>query len=109
MLTQAASLMVGWHNVTPTSERPLGPEEIWDRFIDALDRGGQAGTPAGVLVPTFPGTSLGGKRFGDLSKDDVKGLSRLAGTLGRRGETIVTIWDDMQRKARGPRKGSRKS
>lgn len=96
--------------MTPTSERPLGPEEIWDRFIDALDRAGQAGSAAAVVVPTFTASALGGKKFGDLSKDDVKALSRLAGTLGRRGETIATIWDDMQRKARGPRKkGSRKS
>src|SRR5258708_17991840 len=50
------------------TDYPGGPEEVWDRFIDALDRAGQAAGPAGVVVPTFATHALGGRRFGDLSK-----------------------------------------
>jgi len=85
------------------TDRPLGPEEIWDRFVDALDRAGQDGSAAGVLVPTFATHALGGRRFGDLSKDEAKALARTASALGRRGETMLTIWEDMQRRARPPR------
>jgi hypothetical protein len=87
-----------------SGERPLGPEELWDRFIDALDRAGQAGSPAGVLVPTFASSGLAGKRFGDLSRDDVKALARVGSGLARRGDTILMIWDDMRRQARTSRK-----
>jgi hypothetical protein len=82
------------------TERQLGPEEIWDRFIDALDRAGQAGSAAGVAVPAIATGALPGKLFGDLSKDDVKALAKVASALGRRGETVVTIWEDMHRPPR---------
>jgi hypothetical protein len=82
------------------AERPLGPEELWDRFIDALDLAGQGGSPADVLVPIFATSGLGGKRFGDLSREDVKALARVASGLARRGDTVVMIWDDMRRQAR---------
>jgi hypothetical protein len=81
-------------------ERVSRPEEAWDRFIDALDRAGQAGSAAEVRVPMSAAQALGGKAFGELSRDDVKQLSRVASALGRRADTIVTIWDDMQRRAR---------
>ena len=32
--------------------RPAVREEIWDRFVDALDRAGQAGNAADVWTPT---------------------------------------------------------
>lgn len=87
--------------------RPLAPEEEWDRFIDALDRAGQAGSPADVLVPLFATAGLGGRRFGDLSRQDVKALARVAGRLARRGDTVVVIWDDMRRQARASLKASK--
>ena len=65
------------------SDRPLAAEELWDRFIDALDRSGQAGNPAGVLVPMFGTHALGGRRFGDLQRDDVTTLARVATALSR--------------------------
>jgi len=88
--------------------RPLGPEELWDRFVDALDRAGQAGGAQGVVVPTFGTGALGGRPFGELTRDDVKQLARVGGALGRRADTITTLWDDMQRKMRGPSKAARK-
>jgi hypothetical protein len=89
------------------SQRPLGPEELWDRFIDALDRAGQAGNPAGVPVPAFATKGLAGRRFGDLSLDDVKELARVASALARRGETVLSIWNDMRQRSRGHAKSSR--
>ncbi len=88
--------------MTDPIDRPLGPEETWDRFIDALDRAGQAGSPAGVVVPSFASGGLGGKQFGDLSRADAKQLAHVAGALGRNGQTVVTIWEDMQRRRRPP-------
>ena len=76
-------------------ERFSRPEEAWDGFIDALDRAGHAGSAAGVRVPLFAAPALGGKAFGELSRDDVKQLSRVASALGRRADTIPTMWDDM--------------
>jgi hypothetical protein len=91
------------------STRAPGPEELWDRFIDAVDRAGQAGNPAGIIVPAFGTHELGGKRFGDLDREDVKRLARVAGALGRRGDTITTMWEDMRRRERGPLKEPRKT
>lgn len=89
------------------SRRPLGPEELWDRFIDALDRAGQAGSPAGVLVPAFATKGLAGRRFGDLSQEEVKELARVASALARRGDTVLSIWNDMRQRARAQAKPSR--
>jgi hypothetical protein len=86
--------------------RALGPEELWDRFIDALDRAGQAGNPAGVLVPAFATKGLAGRRFGDLSQEDVKELARVASALARRGDTVLGIWNDMRQRS-GPAKPPR--
>ena len=83
--------------------RQPGPEELWDRFINAIDSAGQAGDASQVVVPTFITGALGGRRFGDLSKDDVKALARVASGLARRSETIVTMWEDMKRRARPPK------
>jgi hypothetical protein len=88
--------------MAPPLPRPLGPEDVWDNFIDALDRAGQAGGPDGVRVPTFGTSSLGGRAFGELNRDDVQRLARLAGALGRREGTVTMIWEDMQRRRRPP-------
>jgi hypothetical protein len=88
--------------MTEPPDRPLGREDAWDRFIDALDRAGQAGSPAGVVVPSFASGGLAGKQFGDLSRVDAKQLAHVAAALGRNAQTVVTIWEDMQRRRRPP-------
>jgi hypothetical protein len=103
MLRHNPAAMSRW-----SQDRVPGPEEVWDQFIDALDGAGQAGSAAGVEVPTFATTALGGKRFGELDRNDVKALAAMAAALGRRGEIIVTIWEDMRRRERGPHKAPRK-
>jgi hypothetical protein len=89
--------------MTAPPDRPLRPEDLWDAFIDALDRAGQAGDAKDVRVPTFGSGALGGRAFGELTRHDVLRLARVASTLGRREATIVMIWDDMQRRSRPPR------
>jgi hypothetical protein len=79
-------------------------ERRGDRFIDELDRRGQAGTGADVIVPELAADLPSGLRFGDLKKADVENLSRYASSLGRRGETIRTLWADLHRKRRPPRR-----
>jgi len=93
---------------TPRLNRPLRPEELWDQFIDALDRAGQAGGAHGVRVPELATGALAGRAFGDLTRDDVQQLARIGAAFGRRGETVVTLWQDTQRRLRGPLKGPRK-
>lgn len=82
--------------------RPLGPEELWDRFIDALDHAGRAGGAENIPVPQFGSGLLGGRPFGQLTRDEVKRLGRVASALGRRESTLLTLWDDMQRRLRPP-------
>jgi hypothetical protein len=74
--------------------------ERWDRFIDELDRQGQAGSAADVLVPELGIDMVHGKRFADITRVDVINLSKIATSVGRRGETITTLWDDTQRRIR---------
>lgn len=81
-------------------ERPRRPEELWDRFVDALDLAGQAGGAERVIVPAFGDGSLAGREFGDLTKDDAQALARIANGLARRGETILALWKDMQQRRR---------
>jgi hypothetical protein len=81
--------------------RPPRPEEIWDSFIDALDRAGQAGGAQGVIVPAIAVGPLAGRRFGDLSRKDAEHLARIAGAFGRRGETVMGLWQDTQRRLKG--------
>lgn len=82
--------------------RPPGPEELWDQFIDALDHAGRAGGAENIPVPQFGSGLLGGRPFGQLTRDDVKRLGRVASALGRRESTILALWDDMQRRLRPP-------
>ena len=84
------------------ARRPAGPEELWDQFIDGLDRAGQAGGAQGIRVPQFGAGELGGRPFGELTRDEVKRLARVAGALGRREGTILSLWEDMQRRLRPP-------
>ena len=83
-------------------------DELWDRFIDAIDQAGQAGVAADVLVPAEVDATLAGKRFGDLTPIDIEGLARLASQVGRREETIRTLYSDMRRRAKGANKLQRR-
>lgn len=76
----------------------------WDRFIDALDRAGQAGSAADVEVPAFAVGEPSGKRFSELTRIDVQNLSRRASSLGRRADVVQVLWEDMQRKLKKDRK-----
>jgi hypothetical protein len=91
-------------------DRPQRPEEIWDRFIDALDNAGQReGGPHGILVPEgLAASATAGRPFGELARQDVAQLARLGSALGRRGDTILVLWQDMQQRRRGPRKRQRR-
>jgi hypothetical protein len=79
--------------------RPPDREEIWDRFIDELDRQGQAGSSADVLVPTMLDPDApGGKRFADLTRLDIQTLSKVAANLGRRGDVVKSMWEHTQQR-----------
>jgi len=83
--------------------------EAWDRFIDELDRCGQAGTAPSVVVPEFNLDFPSGTRFTDLTRQDVERLARYATSLGRRGDTIRTLWSDLRRPpARAKKPGRRR-
>jgi hypothetical protein len=89
--------------------RPDTSEEMWDRFVDALDRAGRSGAAADVTIPTQLPSALAGKRFGDVTRLELQLLVRIAGQIGRRGDTIATLWEDMHRRANGRHKLQRKS
>ncbi len=80
--------------------RPPRPEDIWDQFIDALDRAGQNGDAQGVRVPAFGSSVLAGRPFGELTRDDVRQLARIAGGFGRSEATILALWTDMRQRLR---------
>ena len=82
------------HVSPPPHVRPPDREEIWDRFIDELDRCGQAGSAADVLTPTtLDPDAPSGKRFGDLTRVDIDSLAKIASNLGRRGDVVKTMWE----------------
>jgi len=85
-------------------ERPRRPEEAWDQFIDALDLAGQRSGAHEIRVPSEGTGMLAGRPFGELTRDDVKHLARVAEAFGRRGATVLTLWEDTQRQLRGPAK-----
>ena len=78
--------------------RPPAREIVWDEFVDALDRQGQAGTAAEVMTPTtLHPEAPSGKRFGDLTKVEVDNLAKIAESLGRRGDVVKSMWKHTQR------------
>lgn len=87
---------------------PTPRHAIWDRFIDALDRAGQAGSAADVMVPGLAVEGLAERRFGDLTRDDVKALVRFASALGRRGDVVQVLWEDMHRKLKKEKKDQKR-
>jgi hypothetical protein len=86
----------------PEHSRVLQPEEIWDGFVDELDRQGQAGSAADVLTPSTLNSSR--KRFADLSREDIDSLAKLASNMGRRGDVVKTIWEQTQQQLKQQRR-----
>jgi hypothetical protein len=92
----------------PDGPRPRSPEEFWDLFIDALDRGGQAGNAGDVIIPsTLHPEAPAGKRFGDLTRIDITTLAKLAANAGRRGDIIKDIWQRTQQKLKAQARAKR--
>jgi hypothetical protein len=95
----------------PGRARALDREEVWDLFIDELDRRGQAGSAADVLTPTtLDPTVPSGKRFGELTRGDIDNLAKTAANLGRRGDVVKTMWEQTQKQIkqqkRAPKAGA---
>jgi hypothetical protein len=90
------------------TDSPESRQAAWDRFIDDLDRAGQAGSAAGVEVPMLAPDLPTGKRFGDLTRVDIENLSRLANRLGRRTDVVTVLWQDMERKRKAHKKAAKK-
>jgi hypothetical protein len=84
------------------------PEEEWDRFIDALDLAGQRGTGYDTVVPSVGPGTMAGRTFGQLTRDEAKQLARIGDSLGRRGDTLLALWEDIQRHAKGPAKSPKR-
>ena len=90
--------------------RPPAREEIWDRFIDELDRCGQAGTAADVLTPTtLSPDAPSGRRFGDLTRVEIDNLAKIGANLGRRGDVVKSMWEQTTQKKRKPLKRGKKN
>lgn len=86
--------------------RQPGREELWDEFVDALDRGGQAGAVADVLTPTtLHPEAPSGKRFGDLTLVEIDNLAKIGGNLGRRGDVVKAMWKQMHQKPKKAKRG----
>jgi hypothetical protein len=84
--------------------RSLHPEQVWDRFVDELDRCGQAGSAADVLTPTtLERNAPSSTRFADLKRVDIDNLAKLGGRLGRRGDIVRDIWERTQHKRKPQR------
>ena len=88
---------------------PQSVRAAWDAFIDALDLAGQAGSAVAVEVPAVAGSACAGKRFGDLTGPEIQHMSKVAMSLGRRGDVVTTMWRDLQWKLKQQRKASKES
>jgi len=88
----------------PGTGRRLGREEIWDAFVDELDRAGQAGSAASVLTPTTLHVDApAGKPFGSLTRLEVENLVSIGNAVGRRGDVVKEIWTALQKTQRRAR------
>jgi hypothetical protein len=82
--------------------------ESWDLFIDELDRRGQAGSAADVLMPsTLDPDAATGKRFGDLTRVEIDNLAKIAGSLGRRGDIVKQLWEQTQQQLKRQKRAQR--
>jgi hypothetical protein len=90
--------------------RPRSREELWDLFIDELDRRGQEGNAADVIIPaTLHPEAPSGKRFGELTRVDVATLAQIGGSLGRRGDIIKDMWLRTQQKLKAQARAAKGS
>jgi hypothetical protein len=96
--------------INPDPSRPRSREEVWDRFIDELDRQGQAGSAADVMIPeALHPEAPSGKPFGQLTRIDIGTLAEIGSRLGRRGDVIKDIWERTQKKLKArARPGNRR-
>ena len=105
--------------MTDQTRRPLPPApseqprtqdaaDVWDRFVDELDRRGQAGSAADVLTPTtLHADAPSGRRFADLTRVEIDNLAAIGRTLGRRGDVVKTIWEQTQQQLKPKKSGKR--
>jgi hypothetical protein len=79
--------------------RPPSRQDLWDEFVDELDRQGQAGSAADVTIPAalHPEAPVG-KRFGELTRIDIGTLTQIGNSLGRRADVVKDIWERTQKK-----------
>jgi hypothetical protein len=85
--------------------RPPARQDVWDAFVDALDRAGQAGSAADVLTPADLHPEVpSGKRFGDLTRGDIDTLVKVAGNLGRHGDAVKHMWERTQQQRRAEKR-----
>jgi hypothetical protein len=92
----------------PGAKHPPSALEVWDLFIDELDRSGQAGSAADVLVPSLLADAPSGRRFGELTRIEIQALVALGGRLGRRGDIIKDIWTHTQQKIKAQARANRR-
>lgn len=91
-------------------KHPQSPLDVWDRLIDELDRQGQAGDAADVLVPsTLHPDPPSGRRFGYLTRVEINALAAIGGRLGRRGDIIKDIWTRTQQKLKAQARANRRA
>ena len=88
-------------------DEALSRHAVWERFIDDLDRAGQAGSAADIEVPPLGPGLPAGKRFGELTRLDVESLSRFANSLGRRADVVTVLWQDMERRRKAAAKAAK--
>jgi hypothetical protein len=94
----------------PDASRPLSRQELWDQFIDELDRTGQAGSAADVVIPsTLHPEAPSGKRFGELTRIDIGTLVQIGNNLGRRSDVVKDIWQRTQKKLKAEARANARS
>jgi hypothetical protein len=94
----------------PDAKQPQSALEVWDAFIDELDRRGQAGSAADVLVPSMlHADAPSGRRFGQLTRVEIDTLASIGGRLGRRGDIIKDIWAHTQQKIKAQARANRRA
>jgi hypothetical protein len=88
---------------------PQSHLELWDAFIDELDRQGQAGHAADVTIPrALHPEAPAGARFGELSTQDVNTLVLIGNRLGRRGDIVKDIWRGTQQQRKATARAQRR-
>lgn len=70
----------------------VGPEQLWDLFVEWLAREARDGRAADVVIPSILQVSATGKRLADLTVPDIDALAAFGAELGRDPAPIVTLW-----------------